>query len=226
MQLSKDIKPFLSRTDPFKVLPIAELDQLSNRARSVSYAKSETIYTEGDPADSVWVLMKGRIQIFKYSSQGRPLAIESIAPGELFGTLCRMGGDGRSYPCTAIASIDSDVIQISDREFLSSYARFPALVMGVCSLCSQRLQAVQGLSCSSQEPVEKRLAMLLLKLQQKHGAVLPYTKRELAEQAGTTVETTIRVMSRFQKKGWIESSRGKLELKKLEPIQKLVDTIC
>ena len=222
----KEIKTFLSRTDPFKVLPTSELDLLASRARGVAYGKSETIYTEGDPAASVWVLMTGRIQIFKYSSQGRPLAIESIAPGELFGTLCRMGGDGRQYPCTAIASMDSEVVQIADREFLNVYARFPALVMGVCSLCSQRLQAVQGLSCSSQEPVEKRLAILLLKLQKKHGAILPFTKRELAEQAGTTVETTIRVMSRFEKKGWISSSRGKLQLKSIEPIQKLIETTC
>jgi CRP-like cAMP-binding protein len=222
-----ELKSFLSQTNPFKVLPSAELDQLASRARSAAFAKGETIYTEGDPADTVWVLMAGRIQIFKYSSQGRPLAIESIAPGELFGTLCRMGGEGRQYyPCTAIASVDSEVIRIADQEFLNVYGRFPALVMGVCSLCSQRLQAVQGLSCSSQEPVEKRLAMLLIKLQKKHGAILPFTKRELAEQAGTTVETTIRVMSRFHKKGWLTSSRGKLELKKLEPIQKLVDELC
>ena len=219
-------KPFLAQTYPFKVLPAAELDRLAARARVKTYGKGETIYSEGDPADSVWVLSKGRIQIFKYTTQGRPLAIESIAPGELFGTLCRLGGDGRQYPCTAIASIDSEIVQISDQEFLASYNRFPALVLGVCSLCSQRLQAVQGLSCSNQEPVEKRLAMLLLKLQGKHGMILPFTKRELAEQVGTTVETTIRVMSRFQKKGWITSSRGKLQLKALEPIQKLVDTVC
>ena len=138
----QELKAFLAKTTPFKVLPAAELDHLSSRARGVRYSKSETIYMEGDPADSVWVLTKGRVQIFKYSSEGRPLAIESIAPGELFGTLCRLGGDGKQYPCTAIASIDSEVIRISDREFLSAYSRFPALVMGVCSLCSQRLQAV------------------------------------------------------------------------------------
>src|SRR5579864_9306356 len=130
------LKQFLSQTNPFKVLPQDELERLASRLQVKTYAKGETLYSEGDPADSVWVLAKGRIQIFKYSSEGRPLAIESIAPGELFGTLCRMGGDGRQYPCTAIASVDSDVIQISDREFLNTYNRFPALVMGVCSLCS------------------------------------------------------------------------------------------
>jgi CRP/FNR family transcriptional regulator, nitrogen oxide reductase regulator len=202
------------------------LDRLASRSRDESFGKGETVYSEGDAADSVWVLKKGRVQIFKYSSQGRPLAIESIAPGELFGTLCRLGGDGRQYPCTAVAAVASEVLRISDREFLSSYSRFPALVLGVCSLCSQRLNAVQGLSCSSQEPVDKRLAMLLIKLQKEYGHTIPYTKRELAEQAGTTVETTIRVMSRFEKKGWISSSRGEIHLKNTAPIQELIDNVC
>ena len=199
---------------------------MAQRLRTRQYAKGETIYAEGDPADSVWVVSKGRVQIFKYSSRGHPLAIESIAPGELFGTLCRLGANGRNYPCTAIAAIDSEVLQISDKEFLDVYNRFPAVVMGVCSLCSQRLQAVQGLSCAGQEPADWRLASLLLKLEKKHGSTLPYTKRELAEQVGTTVETAIRVMSRFQKQGWISSSRGKLELKKAKAIQEFVERVC
>lgn len=221
-----DIKRVLSQTNPFNVLPMDEIERLAHSSRSRTYAKSETIYSEGDPADSVWIVSKGRVQIFKYSTQGRPMAIESIAPGELFGTLCRMGGDGRQYPCTAIASVSTEVVQIADRDFLSSYARFPALVLGVCSLCSQRLNAIQGISCTSQEPVERRLAGLIMKLQKKYGTDLPFTKRELAEQVGTTVETAIRVISRFQKKGWVSSSRGKLHLKSTEPIQQLLDNVC
>ena len=220
-----DTREFLSQTSPFKVLPAGELDALASHLQMKTYQKSESIYIEGDPADSVWVVSSGRVQIFKYSSEGRPLAIESIGPGELFGTLCRLGGDGQQYPCTAIASVDTEVIRIADREFRTMYNRYPAIVMGVCSLCSQRLQAVQNLSCSSQEPVEKRLAMLLIKLHAKHGNTLPFTKRELAEQAGSTVETTIRVMSRFQKKGWLTSERGKLQLKSLASLQKLIDDV-
>lgn len=220
-----NVRHFLSQTHPFEVLPPADLTRLASRVQTRSYGKGETIYSEGDAADSVWVVAAGRIQIFKYSSQGRPLAIESIARGELFGTLCRLGIQGRQYTCTAIAAVDSEVVQIADREFQDLYNRIPAVVMGVCSLCSQRLRFVQGRSCNSQEPVEKRLAMLLLSLQEKHGSVLPFTKRELAEQVGTTVETTIRVMSRFQKKGWIASSRGQLQLKSVEPIKKLVELV-
>src|SRR5579864_889401 len=93
-------KGFLSRVSPFNALPAQELERIAQRLRSKTYGNGETIYTEGDSADSVWVVAKGRVQIFKYSSQGRPLAIESIAAGELFGTLCRLGSNGRTYPCT------------------------------------------------------------------------------------------------------------------------------
>ena len=218
-------KQFLAQTHPFKVLPGAELDRLAARAQLKTYDKGETIYSEGDPADSVWVLIKGRIQIFKYTSQGRPLAIESIAPGELFGTLCRLGGDGRQYPCTAIASVNSDIIQLSDKEFLASYNRFPALVLGVCSL--QPAPAGRtGIELFQPGAGGKAAGDAASQASGEAWGVLPFTKRELAEQVGTTVETTIRVMSRFQKKGWISSSRGKLQLKAIAPIQKLVDAVC
>ncbi len=216
---------FLSSIAPFRGLPRVELERLAQRLRRRSYEKGETVYSEGDSADSVWVLSHGRIQIFKYSSQGRPLAIESIVPGELFGTLCRVGSGGRVYPCTAIAAFESEALQIGDREFHDLYNRYPAVVMGVCSLCSQRLQTVQSLFCSGQEHVDRRLASLLLKLQKSHGAILPYTKRELAEQVGTTVETTIRVMRRFENDGWIQSSRGKIELTKARSIQEFVNHV-
>jgi len=220
------LRQFFSQVSPFSVLPANEMGRLIALAQEKHYRKGETIYSEGDVADSVWVLKEGRVQIFKYSSAGRPHAIENLGPNELFGTLCRLGANGRTYPCTAIASTDSTVIRILDRTFLDFYNRFPAMVMGVCSLCSQRLNAVQGMSCSAQEPVERRIATLLLQLQKNHGATLPFTKRELAELAGTTVETAIRTISGFSKKGWVSSARGSIVLKSPANIQKLLDTVC
>jgi CRP/FNR family transcriptional regulator len=219
-------RQFLSQVSPFNVLPSPELDRLVLLAQEKQYGKGEMIFSEGDSADSIWVLKEGRIQIFKYSSAGRPLAIESLGPKELFGTLCRLGGNGRNYPCTAVTSTPCTVIRILDRTFLDFYNRFPAMVMGVCALCSHRLNEMQGMSCAGQEPVEKRIAGILLQLEKTHGPVLPVTKREIAELAGTTVETTIRTVSHFSKKGWVSSARGKITLKKPSEIKKLFESVC
>src|SRR5689334_265246 len=111
-------RQFLALVSPFNALPPAELDRLLPLTQEKSYGKGETIFSEGEAADSVWVLKQGRIQIFKYSSAGRPLAIESLGSKELFGTLCRLGGNGRNYPCTAVTSTDCTVLRILDRTFL------------------------------------------------------------------------------------------------------------
>jgi CRP-like cAMP-binding protein len=220
------MRQFLAQVDPFRALPGPELDRLATLSRLKPYGKGETIYTEGDAADSVWIVRDGRVQIFKYTSAGRPLAIESLGPKELFGTLCRLGSNGRSYPCTAVTATASSVVQILDRTFLDFYNRNPAMVMGVCSLCSQRLNNVQGLSCSAQEPVEKRVAMTLLQLYKQHGKTIPLTKREIGELCGTTVESTIRTISSFTKKGWVSSARGQITLNDASRLEKLIAAVC
>jgi len=99
-------------------------------------------------------------------------------------------------------------------------------VLGVCSLCSQRSAGRAGAQLFQPGAGGKAAGDAASEAAGKARDGPAFTKRELAEQVGTTVETTIRVMSRFQKKGWISSSRGKLQLKAIGPIKKLVATIC
>ena len=151
-----------------------------------------------------------------------PRAIEIIQPRDLYGTLCRLGGQDRTYPCTAVAAVDSVSIVLPEAVFLDLFRRFPSVVTGVCGLCSQRLNMMQELTCSSQEPVEKRIVRTLFQLAKSHGKILPYTKRQIGDLAGTTVETTIRTLSQLQKKKWISSSRGEIRLEdeaKLKTLQ-------
>ncbi len=216
------IKNFISAIEPFRGLPLPELDRLASIAQEVKHAKGETVFTEGDEATSVWVLYQGRLEIFKYTSDGKARAIEIIQPKELFGTLCRLGGSSRSYPCTAIAVIDSVSFQIADSVFLEMFRRYPSMVSGVCTLCSNRLNMMQELTCTAQEPVEKRIVRTLFQLSKTHGNVLPYTKRQIGELSATTVETTIRTLSRFQKKKWIASSRGQIILKDTAQLEALL----
>ena len=210
---------FLSQVTPFQGLPPAEMERLLSVLREVRHARGETVFSEGDPADSVWILETGRLEIFKYTSEGRARAIEVINPKDLFGTLCRLGASGRTYPCTAVAATESVSVRMPDAVFLEMFHRFPSVLTGVCTLCSNRLVQMQDLACSSQEPVEKRIVKVLVQLSDRHGNVLPYTKREISELAGTTVETTIRTLSEIQKKKWISSSRGEIVLEDKEKLQ-------
>jgi CRP-like cAMP-binding protein len=216
------IKDFLAGMDPFRALPAAELGWLASIAQTCEHAKGETVFSEGDEATSVWILSEGRIQILKYTSDGKPRTIEVINPRDLYGTLCRIGGAGQSYPCTAVAAVDSISLRIPDSVFLDLFRRYQCMVTGVCTLCSSRLVMMQELTCTSQEPVEKRIVRTLFQLSNTHGNTLPYTKRQIGEMAATTVETTIRTLSQFQKKKWIASSRGTITLKNTHQLESLL----
>jgi CRP/FNR family transcriptional regulator, nitrogen oxide reductase regulator len=214
-----EIETFLSSIAPFKALAPAEVKHVASVARPAKFAKDETVYNEGDPADSVWVLQAGRIQVFKYTSGGKPFAIESLGDGELFGTLCRMGANGRSYPCTAVAAGPTVAIRIPEKVFLSYYLKNHGFIRGLCSLCSDRLKDVQDLRCMGQESVEVRMASTLLRLRRVHGDTIPFTKKEVSELIGATLETTFRTLSDLEKKGLLESLRGGIKIKKAEKLE-------
>src|SRR3990170_622396 len=129
---SAELQGFLSRIQPFSHLTRGEIKEVGSHLREAGYQRGQTIYNEGDAADSVWVVFEGRVQILKYTSEGRTFAIESLGRGELFGTLCRLGGNGKCYPCTAVAAGPTKVLRILDRVFLDFYVRSPGMVRGVC----------------------------------------------------------------------------------------------
>lgn len=217
---------FLASTQPFRGLPKAELKAILSRAVEVRFSKGESIFNEGDPAESVWVLKEGRVQIMKYASNGRPLGIESLGPGEIFGTLCRLNdadlGSGSAYPCTAVASGKVIAIKMPDSTFMACYRKNSSFSQGVCSLCVKRLKEFQSLRCFAQEPAPVRVATLLLRLQRSHGDSISFTKRELAELAGISTETAIRLLSAFERKGWLLSRYGSILIKKAAAIAAFV----
>ena len=213
---ANEIEKFLSSIDPFKTLIPQELSSLVSVSKLKTFKKGDTIYNEGEPAEGVWVLYKGRLQVFKFTSDGKSFALESLAPGEVFGTLCRLGSNNRAYPCTAVCAEESRVILIPERIFLDCYSRNGGFVRGLCSLCSERLKDVQGLRCLGQEAVPKRIASVLTRLFQVHGHTIPFTKKELSELVGATLETTFRALKQLEDKKILSSARGKILIHKPE----------
>lgn len=211
--MSTSTKDFLATAEPFKRLSPDELHRVAHLAQTVTHSKGETIFSEGEPADSVWVLQSGRLEVFKYNSNGKPYAIESIVPGDLYGTLCRLGQTNPTYPCTAVASVNSVSLRIADKVFNELFQSNPAIVTGVCLLCAKRLNDMQQLTGSTQEPVDKRIVRVLLHLAETEGDTLSYTKKQIGEFAATTVETAIRTLGAFERQGLIATSRGKITLK-------------
>jgi len=188
------------------------------------FGKDDYIFFEGDPSSWLGVILEGRVKIIKHSGAGKDVVLDVISPGEMLGEAA--ASNGKPYPATAQAMEPTVVASIYREDFLRLLKQYPALALGLIEELGRRLrEAQETIKSMAVERVERRIARILLKLAATTGSSseegivieLPLTRQDIAEMAGTTVETTIRTMSKFRKKGLVQTKRGRVMI--LEPHQ-------
>ena len=213
------MEQFLAHLDLFKRLTPAERQRLAARSRERAYAKGETIFRAGDPADAICVVKTGRVHLMKFLESGHASTTCVMAPGETF--CCLPALDRKPYPVDAVAAVDSIIVRIPTSAFHELMQKNPAFLQESLCLFCDRLRDVEHKSCMVYDSVERRLAQALLTLSKKFGSTIPLTKHELAELASTTVETTIRVVSQLKQQGILKTSRGSTTIVKPDRLQHL-----
>jgi CRP-like cAMP-binding protein len=130
--------------------------------------------------------------------------------------------DGKPYTADALVVEPSVILRIPGdffRELVGKNSSFASQVM--CTFCD-RLRQMEGRACQALDPAQFRMARLLLTLGEKFQEGIPLTRQEMAEIAGVTVETAIRIMSQMRKKGIIRSSRKMTRVIAPEKLRELV----
>lgn len=215
-----DLELFLKNSEIFRRLPAQDRERVAALSHERTYAKGETIFHEGQPSDSVWLTVEGRVHLLHHQAGGRVQANCVMTPGETF--CCLPAMDRGPYPATAVAATGCRVLQIPTHLFHEMIEKSPELLRETLCFFSARLRQVEARGCLVHDPVEHRIAQALLTLQKKFGETIPLTRQEVAELAGTTVETSIRTISRFQQEGWVRAARGKIELLKPDSLRQLL----
>jgi len=193
----------------FSSLNEDELAELSRLAIERNFKLDEFVFWEGDASNYFYIVVEGRVKIVKYSSSGKEFIIAFFGPGEMFGEVAVF--EGKPYPASAQAVADTRVLVIKKDDFLSFLATRPQVALEIINVLGGRLRDAQGrLKDLAGERVEQRIAMTLLMLSAKLGPTLPFTRQEIANMAGTTTETAIRVTSQLKERGIIRSVRGKI----------------
>ena len=215
------MEQFLSRVEPFRRISSADRGRLAAVAREKRYAKGETIFRTGEPADAVCIVKEGRVHLMKFLEGGQSSTTCVMTPGETF--CCLPALDGKPYPVDAVAAVDSTVVSIPTSVFHELLRKSPTFLQDSLCLFCDRLRQMEDKSCMAYDSVERRLAKALLMLSKKFGQTIPLTKQELAELANTTQETTIRILSQLSRKGVIRSARGKTTVLRPEKLSALLD---
>ncbi len=215
----REMDRFLANVALFKRLSPSERQRLAATAREKRYAKGETIFRAGDPADAVCIVKEGRVHLMHFLEGGQASTTCVMTNGETF--CCLPALDRQPYPVDAIAAVDSTVVRIPTGAFHELLEKNPSFLQETLCLFCDRLRQVEHRSCMAYDSVERRLTQVLVTLSKKFGHTIPLTKHELAELANTTVETTIRVVSQLKKQGVLKTSRGSTTIVKPDKLQDL-----
>src|ERR1043166_3534608 len=166
---------------------------------------------QGEAAGRFWLLLSGKIKLLKDSIKGLSLVIDLVLPNQLFGAVyC---DDNPLYPCTALGMQPSELLSFRLKDLLADLDRNPALQKMLLADACHKLNQAEHMRAVGLEEAPVRIAHVLLEMQRKFGGVIPETRSTLAELAGTSVETAIRITKELARRGILNTGRGKIEIR-------------
>jgi CRP/FNR family transcriptional regulator, cyclic AMP receptor protein len=180
------------------------------------YAKNQKIFTQGEIADTVFFVQKGKVKITVLSEHGKEAVVGIFAAGQFFGEACLDGAELRT--ATSKAMEDCLITSITKTAMLAALGTEPKFsAFFVAYLLSRNSRIEDDLIDQLFNSSERRLARLLLLLADfgKEGSAAPIavtlSQETLAEMIGTTRSRVSFFMNKFRKKGFI-SYNGKIEV--------------
>ena len=200
----------LSRLRPFTELTPAERARLLPHVEFLDVEREHVFFQEGETADHVFVAQSGRVRIQHFRPDGTVRTVCMVGPGETF--CCLPTLDGGPYPAAAVAAEASVVVRMPGALYRQLMDENSAFSRASLKLFCGRLREAGCEGCAQADDVGSRVAGKILTLADKFGDLVPVTRKELAELAGTTVETAIRVTREFERQGWLSLARGRFRI--------------
>jgi CRP/FNR family cyclic AMP-dependent transcriptional regulator len=197
--------------------PHAFLAGIGEGRKILDFGRKQTIFAQGDPADAVFYVQKGKIKLTVVSKAGREATIGFLTEGFFFGEGSLAGQTLRMGSATAVT--DCTVLRIAKRAMMHALHREHTFSdLFVAYLLARNVRYEEDLVDQLFNSSEKRLARILLLLAHfgKEGSpetVVPKISQEtLAEMVGTTRPRVSFFMNRFRKLGFVDYNGGGLRV--------------
>lgn len=201
---------YLHEVDIFQDLSAAEMQWLKDTTRMVTYQAGQPIYDQDEEAEVLFILKRGRVQLYRIAREGRKIELDTIGPGTFFGEMPFIGQ--RMHHAFAEAVEDCLVCIMSREEVEGLIMKKPQVALRMLEVLSARIadQAVRLESIAFQN-VAERLAAALLRMADRDD-VVHASHQELAEVLGVYRETVTKVLDGFQREGLVDLDRRRVTL--------------
>lgn len=189
----------------------AELKRLSALLTEKAFAKDAPIVSKDEPGDAMFVISRGRVKVCIQGEGGREVILNILKTGDFFGEMSLLDDLPRS--ASVVAAEDSSVLILKRDQFAEHIRNSPATALNIMGELSRRLRRADELiSNLALLDVYSRVAHIMIDLAKRDGQEVEEgilikerpTQQDIASMIGTSRETVSRVLSEFQKRGFVE----------------------
>jgi CRP-like cAMP-binding protein len=222
----KRITEHIASIPLFQGLSAAYHDELAMIVVDQEFQRGGLIFSEGDAGNGFYVIIDGKVKIFKLSFDGKEQILHILGPGEPFAEVAVFTGS--TYPANAIALEKSGLFFFPRKAFVELIATQPALAMNMLATLSLRLkQFAHMIEALSLKEVPGRLAAYIL-VDSKQDSTeqtikLTVSKTQLASLLGTIPETLSRILAKMNKQGLIETEGSTITILDREGLTALAE---
>jgi CRP-like cAMP-binding protein len=210
----------LAQSTLFAALSAEEQSEVARQFSPHYYEKDDYLFWEGEPAEWLVLVTAGQVKMIKHSESGRETILATFGPGQIVGEVGVLVGE--NYPATAQALEPASTLNLRRDDYTELVRKYPDLAWALIQELGRRLQgAHETIRSLAVEKVERRVARVVLRMANTAGERLddgtvrisvPLSRQDVADMAGTVIETAIRALSKFQKQGLIETREGHIVL--------------
>ncbi|MFN8663159.1 MAG: Crp/Fnr family transcriptional regulator [Thermomicrobiales bacterium] len=201
----------LIETEVFRPLSESERTWLAESTTMVSCERGRVFYTPDEPGEVVFILKRGRVDLYRIAPDGRKLVVATLGPHTIFGEMGLLGQG--MYGCYAEATADSLICVLSRSDLQALIRRNPEVGLKLLNELGNRLrQRDDELEALAFRGLPARLAALLLREADMYGTINGYTHQDLAERLGTYRETVSQLLGRFRAEGLVSVEPKRIRL--------------
>jgi len=214
----------ISKAPLFDGLPAQHIEELARICLEQKFEKGRELFSEGKKANGFYLVLTGKIKIFKLSMEGKEQILHIFGSGEILGEVPVFAGG--SYPASAEAIEPSKTLFFPRISFIDLIGREPAVALNLLGILSQRLRRFTSLiEDLSLKEVPARLAAYIIYLGQRSGNLqtleLEISKTQLASLLGTIPETLSRILSKMVQQNMISVDGRKIRILDLKALESL-----
>lgn len=199
-------------------------------ARTVRRARNQIVFQQGEPADSFYLILEGRLRVSQLTAKGEQVVIRFLGADDIAGCVAVCGGI--PYPATATVAEDARMLVWTRSRIAELTERYPVIALNAMRIMGGRSSELQTqLRETHTERVERRIAHALARLVVQAGrrtpdgiAIdFPITRQEIAEMCGTTLSTVSRTLSAWEDRGIVGGGRQHVVIRDAEALARIAD---